>query len=164
MPPEKKKTSKHLTEQQLLFKIQQYCAYQERCQKEVRTKLYELGMFSEQAENIIAELISDNFINEERFAKLYAGGKFRIKKWGRLKIEKALKQFEISDYCINKGMAEISFNDYYKTLQKIIEEKEHSIKESNSYKKKNKIAQYAISRGYEAELVWEILNDIEGNQ
>jgi regulatory protein len=143
---------------QALAKIQDWCAYQERCQQEVRDKLYGYGLHSADVENIISKLVSDNYVNEERFAKTYAGGKFRIKKWGRYKIKVALKNKRISDYCIRKAFEEISDVDYLKTLQKLLEAKARLVKEKNPIRKKFKLMSYAASKGYEKELIMEILN------
>ena len=144
-----------------LLKAQKYCAYQERCHQEVREKLYEWRVLPEVLENTIAELIIANFINEERFAKVYAGGKFRIKKWGRIKIEGKLRSKNISVYCIKKGLAEIDEEDYLKTLREIIEKKARNLDEKNDYLRKNKIARYAIRKGFEPGLVWEVLKKFE---
>lgn len=144
---------------QALAKIQDWCAYQERCQQEVRDKLYDYGLHSTDVENIISQLISDNFINEERFAKAYAGGKFRIKKWGRIKIKMGLKAKRVSDYCIKKGLAEIDHDEYLKTLKKMLESKATLIKEKNAIKKKYKLIQFAASKGYEQEYIMEVLNE-----
>lgn len=139
--------------------MSRYCAYQERSQKEVRNKLYELGFYGDEIEELIVELIAENFLNEERFAKAFAGGKFRVKKWGRNKIEMALKQHNISAYCIKKGLEEIDEADYMNALEGIIQKKSEAVHESNPFIKKNKVAQFAISKGYEPELVWGILKD-----
>ena len=152
---EEKKPKKKLTPNQATIKAQLSCAYQERCQQEMRDKLYEWGLFSNDVENIIANLISDNFLNEERFAKAYAGGKFRIKKWGRIKIRIELKKRKISDYCIRKGMLEIEESDYLKTLNEIIDKKQKEKKKRKIQIRNYKAAQYAISRGFESDLVWE---------
>lgn len=140
-----------------LLKAQKYCAYQERCQQEVRERLYKWGVLPEVLENTIAELITANFINEERFAKVYAGGKFRIKKWGRIKIAVKLQSKNISEYCINKGLEEIDDEDYMVTLKEVIEKKARNLNEKNDYLRKNKIARCAIRKGFESELVWEVL-------
>ena len=123
MSLEQLKKPKVYTQKQALIKAESYCAYQERCQQEVRDKLYSWGLHEVQVENVIAELIASNFINEERFAKAYARGKFRIKKWGRVKISIELKRRKISAYCIKKGLAEIEEEEYIKTLQKVAEVK-----------------------------------------
>ena len=100
----------------ILNKLRHYCAYQERCHEEVRTKLLSLKVYGDGLEEIINQLISEDFLNEERFAKAYAGGKFRMKKWGRGKIIQGLKARKISDYCIKQGMSEIPEEDYQKFL------------------------------------------------
>jgi regulatory protein len=155
MPLSKKE--KVYTRQEALLKISSFCAYQERTQQEVRDKLYGYGLHKDMVEELISKLITENFLNEERFAKSYAGGKFRIKKWGRVKIKEALKNKGISEYCIRKGLQEIDPKDYILTLLSLIEERSEKEKEKNEYKRKHKIAQYLIGKGYEAELVWEEL-------
>lgn len=135
-----------------LEKAQKYCAYQERCHQEIRYKLYEWGLWKNAVEEIISQLIEDGYLNEERFAIAYARGKFRIKQWGKAKIKLALKQKKVSDYCIRKGLEEIDTHDYLQTLKKILSSKSL---QSNKYK----AAQYAISRGFESDLVWDILNE-----
>jgi regulatory protein len=146
-----------LTPLQALRKAESTCAYQERCQQEMRDKLYEWGLYSADVENIIAQLITDNFLNEERFAKAYAGGKFRIKKWGKVKIKIELKKRKISDYCIKKAMQEINDTDYLKTIKELIAKKSKEIKGLKEYQKKYKIAQYIASRGFEQDLIWDVL-------
>jgi regulatory protein len=158
---EEKKTKKKLTPNQATIKAQLSCAYQERCQQEMRDKLYEWGLYSNDVENIIANLISDNFLNEERFAKIYAGGKFRIKKWGRIKIKIELKKKKISDYCIRKGLSEIEEADYLKTLKEIITKKLKATPKGKTQIRHYKAAQYAISRGFEGDLVWDIIKEID---
>ncbi len=148
-----------LTPEQALIKIRNWCARQERNHSEVRNKLYHFGLKRKEVENIIAELISNGFINEERFAKQYSGGKFRMKKWGRMKIQNHLKQKKVSEYCINKGLQEITEKEYRETLKKLIEKKSKTIQEKNPLIKKNKLARFLIGKGYEPELVWEFVND-----
>src|ERR1700742_4248902 len=109
MDGEKKR--KVYTAHEALVKAEAWCAYQERCQQEVRDKLYSWGLHNAEVEPVIAELISKNFLNEERFAKAFAGGKFRIKKWGRVNIRLELKRRKLSEYCIKKGLAEIDEDD-----------------------------------------------------
>jgi regulatory protein len=142
-----------------LSKIKKYCAYQERSQQEVRDKLYSLGLHRREVEQMISQLVTENYLNEERFAIAYAGGKFRMKQWGKNKIKAALKQKKVSDYCIRKALNEINDKDYRKALDKLISEKTKTVKEENPLKKKYKVAQYIISRGFEAEMVWEKLRD-----
>ena len=153
------KRKKSYTKDQVLKKASEYCAYQERCQQEVRDKIYSWGLHCEDTEAMIAHLISNGFINEERFAKAFAGGKFRIKKWGKGKIKNELKIRKISEYCIRRAMEEINEKEYLKTLKEIIDKKSKEFKERNIYKKTNKIVSYCISRGFESEKVWDIIKN-----
>lgn len=141
-------------------KAAKFCAYQERTQQEVREKLQELGFYGDEAEDILCDLIGDNFINEERFARAYAGGKFRLKKWGRKKIEYALKQKGLSAYCIQKGLEEIDTETYLHTLISLLTKKKESLAEEPLLQLKNKLANYVLQKGYESELVWGIINEI----
>jgi regulatory protein len=143
-----------LTPEQAIARTRKYCAYQERSQDEVRNKLYTLGLHRQQVEQAIAMLITENFINEERFAMAFAGGKFRIKNWGRIKIKMALKQKKVSEYCIRKSLAQFSNSDYTKIIRKLIRQQEKKIVEKNLLKKNYSIARYLISRGFEPDLVW----------
>ena len=140
--------------------LENYCTYQERCHKEIENKLSELKMIPEAKEKIILHLIQRDFLNEERFSKAYARGKFYQKNWGKLKIKKELHFRNISTYNINSALNEIDANDYYETLKNIAEKKAVLIKESNSYKKKQKLITYLISKGYETQLIYEVVNDI----
>ena len=135
-----------------------YCAYQERTQQEVRDKLYALGLYRDEVEQTLSDLISENFVNEERFAKAYASGKFRIKQWGRRKIIYALKQKNISPYCIDKALKEIPEDEYKEVIKKLIENKRNTLTGDN-FMKKHKISSYLIGKGFESELVWVTLNE-----
>ncbi len=160
---DKNKKNKTYTYSEAKAKAWAYCAYQERSQQEVRDKLYEYGLYPDEVESLLAELIGENFINEERFAKTYAGGKFRIKKWGRYKILQGLKQHRISEYCQRKGMAEIDPEEYYSTLRELIHKKKESLHEKDLFTLKSKLARYVVSKGYEQDLVWEaIKEEIDG--
>lgn len=143
-----------------MLRAANYCAYQERSQKEVRNKLYEYGLYGDEVEDVLTDLIMDNFINEERFAKSYAGGKFRIKKWGRNKIKQGLKQHDISAYCLKKGLEEIDAEDYFSTLCELIERKAESLVESNVFKKQEKVSRHLIYKGYEPDLVWSQVKEL----
>jgi len=157
-----KKEKPKITEPHLaLIKMQGWCAYQERAQQEARDKLYELGMWPEAVENIISKLIEDNFLNEERFAMQFARGKFNLKKWGRIKIRMELKQRRISDYCLKKAMQQIDETEYIKTLKKLMDVKRKLLKEKNHIKLKYKLMSYALSKGYEKDLIFDVLNDKE---
>jgi regulatory protein len=144
-------------QKEALIKAANFCAYQERTQKEVRAKLAELEVLGDEAEEMIVWLIENNYLNEERFAKIFAGSKFRQKKWGRLKIRQELKMRGVSDYCLRIGMAEIEDEDYLETLQEIIEKKARETKESNPLIKKQKIVKYALSKGFEQDLVFDLV-------
>ena len=137
-----KKSQKKLTPLVALEKMRNWCAYQERAQQETRNKLWEYGLASDEIEQIISQLIQENYLNEERFAVAFAGGKFRIKKWGKNKIKQELKMRKVSDYCIQKALNQINGNDYFVTLEKIIVKKNQEIKESNKIKKQYKIIYY----------------------
>lgn len=155
----KKPERKYTSRDEALTKLQRYCAYQDRCHQEVRTKLLDLGVYGDVLEEIIAELIAENFLNEERFARSFARGKFRIKKWGRNRITQELKKKNISAYCIKKAMEEIEEADYLEALHAILSKKSASIKESDPWEKRTKLAKYAISRGFESYLVFELVKD-----
>lgn len=141
-----------------LMKMQSWCAYQERSQQDARDKLYELGLWPEAVENIIVKLIEENFLNEERFAMSFARGKFSIKKWGRIKIKQELKQKRVSDYCLKKALQQIDETVYMETLKRLIEMKRKLVKEKNPVKLKYKLMSYALSKGYERDLVFDVLN------
>lgn len=156
-----KKGKKYVSKSEALAKLQRYCAYQDRCHQEVRSKLLDLGIYGNDLEEIIADLIEENFLNEERFARSFARGKFRIKKIGRNRIKRELKQRQVSAYCIRKAMTEIEEEDYHKTLCEVIVKKYRNLKEADDFVRKGKVAKYVISRGFEPKLVWECLNSGE---
>jgi regulatory protein len=137
-----------------------YCSLQERSQQQVRDKLYEWGLFGDEVEEVLSWLISENFVNEERFAQSYVRGHFNLKKWGRIKIKQGLDQKKISPYCINIGMKEIDDKHYHTTINTLLEKKWKTLKESNLYIKKQKVVRYLLQKGYEADLVWEAVNGI----
>lgn len=139
------------------LKMQQYCVFQERSHQEVRNKLYLSGMYEEEVESIISKLIDEDFLNEERFAKAFAGGKFRIKKWGRVKIKAELKAHRVSDYCIKIALKEIDTEEYIKTLKEVLQKKGKEIKEKNVRLKQMKIVRFAMSRGFESDLIREFI-------
>ncbi|WP_179021611.1 regulatory protein RecX [Winogradskyella forsetii] len=140
-------------------KLEHYCAYQERCHKEVRIKLKEMNMIPEAIDVIMVHLIAHNFLNEERFAKAFVSGKFRIKKWGKNRLVRELKFREISKYSIDTALKEIDLDDYYKTLDELTLKRIAQVSEKNSYKKKKKVADYLLYRGWESHLVYEKLNE-----
>lgn len=139
-------------------KLCHYCAYQERCHEEVRTKILSYKIYGDDLEEIMHKLIEEDFLNEERFAIAYAGGKFRIKKWGRGKILNELKKRKISGYCIQKAMEEIDNDAYEKTLNTLLSASIKKYETKHVFETKNKVARYLISRGYESDLVWTLIN------
>ena len=144
----------YFSKEEALQKAKQYCAYQERCHSEVKEKLYSLGLHKNEVDELLSELISDNYLNEERFAVQFAGGKFRIKQWGRIKIKYALKQKQVSEYCIKKALADINETDYNRTLQKLVEQKLKTLKaEKNIFIKKRKLQDHLMQKGFEAVLI-----------
>lgn len=151
---------KNYTPLQAFNKAALYCAAQERCHQEVRSKLYDWGLHGEDVEQCIARLIGEGFINEERFSKAFAGGKFRIKKWGRVKIRMELKRRNISEYCIRKGLEEIPEYEYMETIKQLMKKKYADTHEKNPYKKLNRLASFVIGKGFESELVWDLAKEL----
>jgi regulatory protein len=145
--------------QTALKKAEAYCAYQERSQYEVRGKLIGLGIYHNDLENIISALIENNFINEERFAKAYAQGKFRIKAWGKLKIKQGLKFKQVSPPLIKKALEQINKEDYLAQLEKILGKKIDWDAKKLDSKSKNKAIQYALGKGFESDLIFFLLKD-----
>lgn len=154
------KNEKSYTVDEAIKLLENYCAYQERCHKEVEQKLYDINMIPEAKEKIILHLLQHNFLNEERFAKAFVRGKFSIKKWGKIKIINELKFRNISAYNIKSSLKEIDQEAYTITLQKIAEKKLALIQESNLFKKRNKLATFLISKGFESELVFKTVKDL----
>lgn len=140
--------------------LENYCAYQERCHKEVEQKLYDLKMIPEAKEHIILHLMQHNFLNEERYAKSFVRGKFSIKKWGRIKIINELKFKNISTYNIKTALKEINEEEYLNNLSSVAEKKLKLIKEPNAFKKRNKLATFLISKGYESNLVFDLVKSL----
>lgn len=141
-------------------KLEFYCSYQERCHKEVQQKLLTMRMIPEAIDVIIVHLLQHNFLNEERFAKAFVRGKFRIKKWGRYRITQELKQKDISKHLIVLALKEIEDFEYLETFNELAEHKLRSIRESNAQKKKKKLADYLLYRGWESHLVYEKVSEL----
>lgn len=142
------------------LKAADFCAYQERSQQEVRDKLYLYGLHENEVEEILSDLIVEGFINEERFAKAYAGGKFRMKGWGKRKIVQGLKQHRISDYCISKGLKEIDDEAYWAMLKKHGQKKLTSLKGQSDYVVKGKLSQHLMMKGFDGDLVREVIEEL----
>lgn len=146
---------KQLTKEQALQKLRHYCAYQERCHSEVKEKLYSFGLRKQQVEESISQLIEEDYLNEERFAIQFAGGRFRMKQWGRVKIQYELKQKQVSAYCIKKALQQFDEVDYQKTLEKLTRDKWDSVKGAgvNQFVKMSKTTDYLLQKGYESDLI-----------
>ncbi|MBT8190727.1 MAG: RecX family transcriptional regulator [Saprospiraceae bacterium] len=144
-----------------LDRMKRYCAYQDRCHLEVSRKLYDIGIYGDDKDQVMAELIEQNFLNEERFAKSFARGKFRMKKWGRNKILNGLQERQISDYCIRKGLKEIEEDEYIRVLKEILISQIRKYNGENALIAKDKAIKYASKRGYEAPIIFAIVKEIE---
>lgn len=145
----------------ILIKAANFCAYQERTHAEVRERLEKWGVWGDEAEEMIAYLIEENFLNEERFAKIFAGSKFRVKQWGRIKIRYELKARKLSEYCIKVGMQEIDDEDYIDTLRVLLQKKKQELRgEKQTPILKQKLARFAIGKGFEPDLVWDAITTI----
>lgn len=149
---------KQLSPEQAFEKIKYYCAYQERSHRETKEKLYSYGLYKEKVELLLSRLIEEGYLNEERFAIQFAGGKFRMKHWGKKKITQELKEKQVSAYCIKKALAQIDDADYEKTLLKIASQKWELLKgEKNVFVKMRKLQDYLLLKGYEYEWVKEMI-------
>lgn len=151
---------KLLTKEQALQKLRQYCAYQERSHSEVQQKLWDMGVKRAEHDEVIASLIEDDYLNEERFAILFAGGKFRMKGWGRKKIYYGLKEKKVSDYCIKKAMNAIDEEAYEKTLNYLAEKKYETLKGEQYLVRRKKTTDYLLQKGYEPELINKALTSL----
>lgn len=147
---------KSYTVKEATVKLMQYCAYRDRSQKEVEDKLLDMRMIPEAREQIIVKLMQEDFLNEERFARSFVSGKFRIKKWGRIRIKQELKLRKISSPIIRLAMTEIDEKQYFKTLHELAEKKLNLLKEPNSMKRRKKLSDYLLQKGFEYDLVVEI--------
>jgi regulatory protein len=148
------------TFEELKRKMENYCVYQDRCHQEVEKKLKENQVIPEAREAILLHLMEHDFLNEERFAKSFARGKFRIKRWGRQRISGELKMRDISGYNIKQAMKEIDENEYLDVLNEIAQKRIDSVKETNSFKKRRKVFDYLYRQGFETALINEVLNEL----
>jgi regulatory protein len=154
-----KKTS--LSPEQALQKARHYCGYQERCHSEVQEKLYSFGLRKPQVEVALAALIEENYLNEERFAIQYAGGHFRLKHWGKVRIRYQLKQKQVSDYCIRKALATIDDEEYAQTLTRLAAKKWGELaKEPNTFARIRKWQDYLRQKGYESDRIAAVLPEM----
>ncbi|KAF2335533.1 regulatory protein RecX [Flavobacterium daemonense] len=149
------------TPKEALQKLEHFCAYQERCHDEVVSKLYSLKMTADEIDSIVVQLIEGNFLNETRFACSFAGGKHRMKSWGKIRITNELKLRNISSTNINLALKEISAEEYEITFNELSEKCWNSIQEKNLLKKRKKFCDYLLRRGYESNFVYEKAKELE---
>ena len=152
---------KQLSKEQALQKLKHYCGYQDRSHSEVKEKLYSLGVWKKDHDEIMAALIEENYLNEERFALAFAGGKFRMKKWGRVKIKYELKQRQVSEYTIKKALKQIDEEEYMTSLKKLAEDRYASLKGEQYLVRKKKTIDYLMQKGYETGLIQIAMNEQE---
>jgi regulatory protein len=141
-------------------RLEHYCAYQERCHQEVTQKLYEMKMIPEARDQIMVHLLQHNFLNEERFAKAFVRGKFRIKKWGKQRLQLELKRKDINKTIITSALKEIDDQEYYTAFHDLAEKKVAQIRASNLQKKRKKLADYLLYRGWESHLVYDKIREL----
>jgi regulatory protein len=153
-------SKKSYTVQEIQQKIAQYCVYQDRCHKEVEEKIKSFDLIPEAREMILLNLMKDNFLNEERFAKSFARGKFRIKHWGKNRIVNELKMRDISAYNIKTALKEIDEKEYLKTIYTITEKRNTIISETNHYKRKKKLIDFLLRKGFETDLIFKVVDEV----
>lgn len=143
-------------------KLEAFCAYQERCQLEIEQKLYKWNFSPEQVSQLIADLITNRFLDEERFAEAFVSGKFRIKKWGRIKIKAHLKTKRISNYAIEKGIKSIDPDEYFETIKKLLQKKSKELnsKKLTEWQLKKKLILYVSSKGFESDLIYAAIDEL----
>ena len=154
-------TKLNLSVKEVLHKIESYCSYQERCHIEVREKLRSFSLDSNEVDEIIVKLIGNNYLNEERFASLFSISKFHQKKWGKIRIVNELKARKISSFLISKAVKEIPMEEYYETFSKLSDHQWNVITEKNTIKKRKKFCDYLLRKGWESELVYAKVKDLE---
>ncbi|HVW59408.1 MAG TPA: regulatory protein RecX [Puia sp.] len=152
---------RQLSLEQALQKARHYCAYQERCHQEVKEKLYSFGLRKNDVEEALSRLIEDNYLNEERFAVQFSGGRFRMKQWGKVRIRYELKQKQVGEYCIKKALASIDEDEYDRTLTKLARDKWESLETvTDTFSRRQKVQSFLIQKGYEPENIRVVLNDL----
>lgn len=155
--------SSEYTVNQVLQKMEYYCVYQERCHIEVQEKLRSFSLTSLEKDEIIVKLLENNYLNEERFASIFSISKFHQKKWGKIRIKNELKARKISDFLITKSIKEIDTNEYFDTFQIISEKHWETILEKNALKKRKKFCDYFLRKGWESEMIYEKVKELEKN-
>jgi regulatory protein len=151
---------KYYSKKEALLKAAAYCAYQERTQEEVRSKLYTYGLSPDEVEQVLLELIAEKLVDEERYAASYVRGRYSLKRWGRRKIIQGLKGKRISDYCIRQGLKEIDPEQYWQNVLYLLEKKNRSEKDGNPLLRRQKLTYYLLGKGYENDLVQDALQEL----
>jgi regulatory protein len=151
---------KRLTNEQALQKLRFYCRYQQRCQSEIKEKLFELGINKKEHDQLIAELIKENCLNDDRFAAAFVSGRFKLKQWGRKKIEKGLREKRISDEIAQKALAQINKTEYTTVLNKLAKARYASLKREQYLIRKKKTMDYLMQKGYETDLIRHVINNL----
>lgn len=142
-------------------KIKHYCGYQERSHAETRDKLYSFGLYKNDVEALLSQMIEEDYLNEERFALAFAGGKFRMKNWGRIKIKNELQLKRVSPYSLKKALNSIPEEAYLQTLRKLAGAKNTTLRsEKNIFSRKTKLRNYLMQKGYEPNLVMDVINEM----
>lgn len=152
--------SKKYTLQEARLKAEEYCAYQERCHSEVKTKLFSWNLDTDHVEAIMLHLIQNNFLNEERFAHAYVSGKFQIKKWGKIKITLELKRKGIQEGLIKKSLTSIDETEYFVCLKNEYEKKYQQTKGKNEWERQMKVKKHLYGRGFEPELIDKVIDKL----
>lgn len=157
--------SRTLSLEQALQKARHYCGYQERSHGEVKDKLYSFGLRKKDVETALATLIEENYLNEQRFATQFAGGHFRLKEWGRVKIRYELRQRQVSEYCIKKALTAIDEEDYEQTLGRLAAKKWEILgEEGNAFVRRRKLQDYLLQKGYESDRVSAVVRRVAGGE
>ena len=153
--------AKNIGTDKALQKIKHYCAYQERSHAETRDKLYSFGLYKQEVETLLSQLIEENYLNEERFAIAFAGGKFRMKQWGKTKIKYELQQKRVSAYCVKKALDEIEASDYEQCLRKLAENKLATLQtETNEFAKRTRLRNYLLQKGFESSIIADVIKEL----
>ncbi|MBK7406724.1 MAG: RecX family transcriptional regulator [Saprospirales bacterium] len=150
-------SGKYLSYTEALVKAQRYCAYQDRCHQEVRYRLIQWGVYGDDLENILIDLIQERFLDEERYARSFARGKFRMKQWGRQRIVRELKKRDISEYCIRAGLVEIEEEEYLQTLHELLSRKKERLDTNlTAFECRQLLIRHGLSKGFEMDLVQQV--------
>ena len=156
-----KKPAQPLTPDQVLDKMAKYCAYQERCVKDVRDKLKTFDLPQAEKDKILDYLLDNRFVSDERFAKSFVRGKVNQSGWGLNKIRFHLVQKGIAKELIDEALEQTDEAVYRQRLIDILRTKSKTVKASNDFEMKRKLAAYAMQKGFEGSLVWEVLKELE---